>query len=179
MSADVTHFGLIRGELAGGDHFVKFQACGNACKISSFINRSESVVEVCRSIVRGVGVKAERGLRSGCMTESGVGIFLGCSKHICFVTEGIGENGFVTCVGKLSRFLVTIIAFFGDIGYDSVLFFRKTFCFASGFERVDKVLVVRRSIAVQRNESGNFFIALARRREADRSECHRCDKQQS
>ena len=78
---------------AVSDHFVELHSCGNAGKISAFVNGSESVVIV----VKTFGVS----LCAGSVAELNLGILLGSFDHEIFMAEGVSEDDGAAVVNEL------------------------------------------------------------------------------
>ena len=129
---------------AVGDHFVELHSCGNAGKISAFVNGSESVVIVGKSF----GVS----LGAGSMAELNFGEFFCGFDHEIFMTERIGKYNFAALAYKVFCHFVAFGAF-GDAGFDNDLFIGKAESLLNVFHSFDEVKVIGGFFIVETNET--------------------------
>ena len=96
--ADVADLGIFSGEVAVVDHLVELETGSNTGEVTAFIDGSECVVVV----VKTLGVS----LGAGGVAELNFRELLGGLNDIVFVTEAVGKDDVAAGVGQLSGGLV-------------------------------------------------------------------------
>ena len=144
VSAHIADLGLVSGELAGLNHLVELQTCGNAGQVTALIDGSECVMVV----VKILGVCTG----TGGMAELNLGEFLGGLDHVVLVTEAVGKDDGAAGVSKLGGSVIALLAF-GDVGTENELLFAEAQSSAGFLGGVDEVKVIGGVLIVQEDEA--------------------------
>ncbi len=111
---------------------------------------------------------------AGSVIELNVGFFFRGFEYMRLVTERVGKDGLATLAYKVDSRLVALFVF-RNVGLDHKI---RALNFASFLHRVDKVFIVRRSLAVQADKTDFYvgFLAASGKAEAARNRKH-CGEQ--
>ena len=172
VSADVADFHVAvlivvgLGEDAVVDHFLEFEAGGNTCKVTAFIDGSESIVEV---------VEIHKlSLIAGRMQELDFGIFLRGADHVILVAEAVGKNNITAVICEVASDFVAVFAF-GNTGFDHE--FSAHLC--AGFLRGGDEVVVIGGVFIMQGDEADFDRIIRRSESAEGNDHYESKKQSS
>ena len=143
--ADIAHFCLFCGDGAVCNHFVEFETCCNACKVSAFIDGCKCIVEVCKFACFCVD--------AGCVAELNVGVLFCNFFQELLMAKGVCKDNVATCFNEFFCCCFTF-CIFGDVGFeDKVCFGAEAKLLNSFFCSVDEVLVISGRVIVQADDT--------------------------
>ena len=147
-STDITDLSLVSLELAGSDHLVELHACGNACKIATLVDGSESIVEI-------VKLRCVSCCTCG-MAELNLGMLSSSLGEIALMTKRVSKDDGAAAVNEVESSLFAFVGL-GDVLLLDVLNAELVAC---GLGSLDEVLVVGGVLIVKVDEADLHLLAV-------------------